>query len=61
MEQEQLPGYCKVMIQQVRRTDKHIFLRLAELTRAGFQALDWPEGTFPLDQYVQKKFEEHRN
>ena len=49
--QEPLPGHTAVTLDQVRRADKHVFGRLGELTRAGFQIM--PEGEYPLDRLLE--------
>jgi hypothetical protein len=54
-----VPNYAAVTIEQVRRTDKEIFMRLAELTRSGFAQTGDPE-KLPLDDPVMMVIDEPR-
>jgi hypothetical protein len=53
-----LPGYSQVTLEQVRRADKEVFLRLAEKTRGGIVQIAGDE--LPLDQYLDNIIEEPR-
>ena len=51
LSQDPLPGHASVSLDQVRRADKHVFGRLGEMTRAGFQIM--PEGEYLLDKLLE--------
>jgi hypothetical protein len=56
---EPIPGFSPVSIEQVRRADKEIFMRLSELTRAGFTMPGDPD-KLPLDDNVDTVLAEPR-
>ena len=48
-------------VDQVRRADREIFIRMADLTRSGFIGLGDPtEDILPLDNILSEVLEEHR-
>ena len=62
MSREQMPGYGKVSIGQVRLVDKEIFARLAEHSRKGFDTLEFDPGLsqLSLDKVLEKVLDEPR-
>jgi hypothetical protein len=55
---EALPGYSSISLEQVRRADKEIFNRLAELTRGGL--IQTHGDDLPLDRHVEGVISEPR-
>jgi len=47
-----LPGYGRISLEQIARTDKEIFRRMAEETRAGLSLT--PSGGYPLDDVIER-------
>ena len=61
MSRDPMEGYTATSMEQVRRADKEIFMRLAQLTRAGLTDLQDNAGKkFPLDDLVTNVMMEHR-
>jgi hypothetical protein len=53
-----LPGYSQVTLEQVRRADKEVFMRLAEKTRGGI--VQEAGDDLPLDRFLHNIIEEPR-
>ena len=61
MSRDPLEGHLPTSMEQIRRADKEIFMRLAQETRAGLTDLIDPAGVkFPLDDTIKKIMVEHR-
>ena len=60
MEREPLEDYQSVSLQQVRRCDREIWVRLGRLNQAGFGGKSWADGVFPLDQQLRDVMKEYR-
>jgi hypothetical protein len=62
MSREQIPGYGKVSVDQIRLADKEVFERLAEHSRKGFDSLETDPtlNQLPLDQILPKVMDETR-
>ncbi len=61
MSRDPLEGHEPTSMEQIRRADKEIFMRLAQETRGGLTELADPEGIkFPLDNLIPKVMFEHR-
>jgi hypothetical protein len=60
MARESLPGFHKVSLEQVRRADREIFVRLAEQTRGGFTKEVLIRDELPLDNILRRVMLEPR-
>ena len=61
MSREQLPGYGKVTVDQIRMTDKEVFARLGEHSRKGYDSIELPfVDQLPLDPILIKVLDEVR-
>ena len=61
MSRDPLEGHLPTSMEQIRRADKEIFMRLAQETRAGLTDFIDPAGVkFPLDDMIKKIMVEHR-
>ena len=60
MDREPLDRYSGITLEQVKRCDREVWLRLGKLNQAGFQGRTWPLEDLPLDNHLKQVMVEHR-